>query len=146
MNEEISKYLGLYGSGHLNRRELLKSVIALTGSYATAHLLLESTGFTAPVISPQESGAANLDVATVQYPSSESQISAYLAKPKGSGKQPGIIVVHDERGLNEHIQNVARRFASEGFVALAPDMFSRDRKSTRLNSSHIQKSRMPSSA
>lgn len=114
-----------YKTGKMDRRDLLKAVIALTGSYTTAHLLLESTGLSANVISPLEAQAAGVDAETIKYPSGSIQVEGYLVKPQGTGKFPAIIVIHENRGLNEHIRDVARRFAAEGFVALAPDLLSR---------------------
>ncbi len=49
--------------------------------------------------------------------------SAYEARPSGAGAYPGILVVQEWWGLNEHIQDIARRLAAEGFVALAPDLY-----------------------
>ncbi len=56
---------------------------------------------------------------------SESTISAYLAKPAAEGTYPGVIVIHENRGLTDHIKDVARRLAKAGYVALAPDLVSR---------------------
>jgi carboxymethylenebutenolidase len=53
------------------------------------------------------------------------KLSGYLSKPKAKGKYPAIIVIHENRGLNEHTRDVARRFAKEGYVALAVDALSR---------------------
>ena len=50
---------------------------------------------------------------------------AYLSRPKGDAKLGAIIVIHENRGLVDHIKDVARRFAKDGFVALAPDLLSR---------------------
>lgn len=52
-------------------------------------------------------------------------IRAYLARPREAGPRPGIIVLHEAFGLVEHIKNVCRRFAAIGYVALAPDLYSR---------------------
>ncbi len=52
-------------------------------------------------------------------------IKAYLSKPKSAGSFPGLIIIHENRGLTPHIQDVARRFANQGYVALAPDLLSR---------------------
>ncbi len=117
--------VGRYKEGKMDRRELIKAVIAMTGSYAAAHVLLESTGLAANVISPIEAQAAGVDAETIQYPAGSVQVEGYLAKPQGTGKFPAILVIHENRGLNEHIRGVARRFAAEGFVALAPDLLSR---------------------
>jgi carboxymethylenebutenolidase len=52
-------------------------------------------------------------------------VDAFLARPRGSGSRPGLVVIHEIMGLTEHIKDVANRFASQGYVALAPDLFSR---------------------
>jgi carboxymethylenebutenolidase len=66
-------------------------------------------------------------VATEQltYPGASGEVKAYLARPAdASGKLPGVVVIHENRGLNPHIEDVARRLALEGFIALAPDFLS----------------------
>ena len=98
--------------GDITRRDLLVSIAAAAGSCAA-------------LISTVQAQSANVDAETIKYRSGQFDISGYLAKPKGAGPYPGVIVVHENRGLNEHIRDVARRFASEGFVALAPDLLSR---------------------
>lgn len=123
--DEIRKSVNLYRAGSITRRELLRSIITITGSYTAAHLFLESSGLAATLISQREAEAANVVAETVHYPSGQSQIEGYLVKPKSAGKHPAIVVIHENRGLNEHIRDVARRFAAEGFVALAPDLLSR---------------------
>src|SRR5262245_56135044 len=123
--QEISESLESYRSGRMNRRELLQSIIGVMGSYTAAHLFLERTGLAATLISAVEAQNANVDAETVKYPSGRFEITAYLVKPKGTAKHPAVIVIHENRGLNEHIRDVARRFASEGFIALAPDLRSR---------------------
>jgi len=62
---------------------------------------------------------------TVHYKSGDIQMEAYLARPKAKGTYPGLIVIQEWWGLNEHIKDIARRFAREGYVALAPDLYSR---------------------
>jgi len=123
---QISESVESYRSGRIRRRELLQSIIRATGSYAAAHLFLETSGLAATVISTIEAQNANVDAESVKYPSSgQFEMTGYLVKPKTPGKRRGVIVIHENRGLNEHIRDVARRFASEGFVALAPDLLSR---------------------
>ena len=110
----------------MDRRELLKALIALTGSVTTAHLLLQSSGgASAGVIAPLEAQEPGVTVEAIKYPSGSIQVEGYLAKPPGTGKFPAIISVHENRGLNDHFKGLARRFAAEGFVALAPDLLSR---------------------
>jgi carboxymethylenebutenolidase len=60
----------------------------------------------------------------IKYPGETGEVCAYLAQPKEDVKLPGVIVIHENRGLNPHIEDVARRVALEGFLALAPDALS----------------------
>jgi len=61
---------------------------------------------------------------TIKYSGVSGPMIAYLARPKGKKKRPAVIVIHENRGLQPHIKDVTRRFALEGFVALAPDALS----------------------
>ena len=124
--DDIRKAVDLYRSGLTSRRDLLKSLIAATGGYAAAQLFLESSGLAQPIPARRdEASAANVSAETVHFASGDVQVEGYIAKPKDSGKHPAVIVIHENRGLNEHIRDVTRRFATEGFVALAPDLLSR---------------------
>lgn len=60
---------------------------------------------------------------SISYPSGNTQIAAYLALPEGEGPFPGIVVIHEAFGLNENIKDIARRFADQGYAALAVDLF-----------------------
>ena len=122
---DIERSVQLYRGGRLNRRELLRSLIAFTGSYAAAHLVLESRGVAQSANSPSEAADADANAETIHYPSGEFQVEGYLVSPKSLGQHAAVIVIHEERGLNDHIRDVTRRFAAEGFVALAPDLLSR---------------------
>jgi carboxymethylenebutenolidase len=59
----------------------------------------------------------------VTFASNGSTAPGYLAKPEGNGPFPGVVVIQEWWGLEEHIKDVARRFAAEGFVAIAPDLY-----------------------
>ena len=62
----------------------------------------------------------------VQYPSQDgTQINAYLSRPAAAGRYPGVVVIMEAFGLNDHIKDVARRFAEQGYIAVAPDMYTR---------------------
>ena len=65
----------------------------------------------------------NITTATVSYPSDGEQASAYEARPEGDGPFPGVVVVMEWWGLDEHIRDVTERFAREGCYALAPDIY-----------------------
>lgn len=60
----------------------------------------------------------------VEYPGATGPVRAYLARQEGEAKAPGVIVIHENRGLNAHIEDVTRRVAEEGFLAVAPDALS----------------------
>ena len=62
-----------------------------------------------------------LDTKSITYPTPNGEMMAYVARPKGDDPLPAVIVIHENRGLNDHIRDVTRRMALEGFLALAPD-------------------------
>ncbi len=65
-----------------------------------------------------------LQVEDIKYPGETGDVLAHFARPKGKEKLPGVIVIHENRGLNPHTKEVARRVALEGFLAVAPDALS----------------------
>lgn len=125
---QIDQLAADYSGGKLPRREFLSRLAVITGSMAAAHLLVEKSGL-AQVISQKEVagavGAAEISGADVDFSQGETKLGGYLASPKGAGPFPAILVIHENRGLNEHTRDVARRFAREGFVALAADALAR---------------------
>lgn len=125
MKNQIENIVEQYKSEKLDRRGFLTKIIALTGTYAAAHLLLEQTGLAQTVVSDKESKKAKVDSMEVKYENGDVKLSGYLSKPLKKGKYPAILVIHENRGLNEHTRDVARRFAANGYVALAADALSR---------------------
>lgn len=125
MEKQIKNIVDEYVSEKLDRRGFLTRLIAVTGTYAAAHLLLEQTGLAQTVVSEKESKRANVDSKEIQYKNGDANLSGYLSKPLKKGKYPAILVIHENRGLNEHTRDVARRFAANGYVALAADALSR---------------------
>ena len=59
----------------------------------------------------------------VSFQSGKSTLEAYLARPEEPGPHPAVVVIHEIFGLNDNIRDIARRFANEGYVALAVDLF-----------------------
>ncbi len=113
-----------YTHAPLERRVFLERLATLTGSAAAAMAIL-------PLLGPNYANAAmtsaddsRLEIKTITYKGVNGDVKAYQAKPKGAGKLGAVIVVHENRGLNPHIEDVARRMALEGFVAVAPDLLS----------------------
>lgn len=121
------KYFDLYekySNGYLNRREFLKRLTVLAGGTAAAVTLLPllQKSFVQAQVVPKN--APRLDIENITYPAQTGQMNAHLARPKGDKKYPGVIVIHENRGLNPHTEEVARRVALEGFIAVAPDALS----------------------
>ena len=109
----------------LDRRAFMEKLTALAGSGAAAAAivpLLAANGAKAQMIPETDE---RLTAEDVTYPGAEGEMKGYLVRPKdASGDLPAVIVIHENRGLNAHIRDVARRMALEGFVALAPDFLS----------------------
>ncbi len=113
-----------YTNGRLDRREFLKTLTKLAGSTAAAVVLLpffESFYAKAQIVAEDDS---RLHTEYVKYSGETSEVIAYLARPKGEEKLPGVIVIHENKGLQPHIEDVNRRVALEGFLAIAPDALS----------------------
>ena len=68
---------------------------------------------------------SGVSTSLVQFPSDAFTIRAFLAKPARAIQAPGVVIIHEWWGLNEHIKDIAQRFAREGYVSLAPDFYSR---------------------
>lgn len=109
----------------LDRRKFMEKLTLLAGSGAAAATI-------APLLAASNAQAAMVEEAderlvteTVSYPGAKGEMKGYLVKPKDASASLGsVIVIHENRGLNGHIRDVARRVALEGFVALAPDFLS----------------------
>jgi carboxymethylenebutenolidase len=117
--------VGFLGGRLSARRRLVKLSLAATGIIVSASYLLGISGWAAAANPAQDGQSANVDGVMVQYDSSGISIDAYVVKPRGGGKNPAVIVIHDNQGLNDPIREVTKRFAAAGFVAMAPDLASR---------------------
>jgi carboxymethylenebutenolidase len=109
----------------LDRRGFMEKLTKLAGSGAAAAAI-------APLLAANQARAAMVDegdlriaAEDVTWPGVDGDMKGYLVTPaEQSGPLPAVIVIHENRGLNPHIKDVARRMALEGFVALAPDFLS----------------------
>ena len=110
-----------YCHGRIDRREFLKRAGALgAGALATAYGLMPNYA-RAQTISFTDS---RIKASYVTYPSpggNGDRMRGYLVHPAGNGPWPAVLVIHENRGLNPYIEDVARRAAVDGFLALAPD-------------------------
>lgn len=109
----------------LDRRGFMEKLTKLAGSAGAAAAiapLLAANKASAEVIAADDNRVKGKDVT---YAGSKGEMKGYLVRPKdAAGKLGGVIVIHENRGLNPHIRDVARRMALEGFIALAPDFLS----------------------
>ncbi|MBB3944884.1 carboxymethylenebutenolidase [Rhizobium skierniewicense] len=109
----------------LDRRKFMEKLTLLAGSGAAAATiapLLGASGAQAAIVSEADERLMAQDVT---YPGANGEMKGYLVTPKNASASLGsVIVIHENRGLNAHIRDVARRVALEGFVALAPDFLS----------------------
>ncbi len=120
---ELLELYDYYAHGKINRREFLERAAAFTlgvsalsvlAALSPDYALAEQVVFTDPGIIAEY----------VVYPSPEGHgdVRAYLVRPaEPAGKVPAVVVAHENRGLNPYIEDVARRLAKAGFIALAPD-------------------------
>jgi carboxymethylenebutenolidase len=126
-NKVDQKIINLYDEfthGGMNRRQFLDRLSEIAGSTAAAVALLpllQNNYAQAAIVAPDD---ARLVSERVAYDSPKAKINGYLVRPKSKGRRPAVVVIHENRGLNPHLEDVARRLASEGFLAYAPDLLS----------------------
>jgi carboxymethylenebutenolidase len=121
MDEKILGLYDEYSKGLLDRRDFIKKLAALAGGAAAALAVLpflEGSYAQAQIVADDD---PRLHVEDIKYPAETGEMLAHFAKPEGDKKLPGVIVIHENRGLNPHTKDVARRVALEGFLAMAPD-------------------------
>jgi carboxymethylenebutenolidase len=124
MDQRIIDLYDEFTHCHLDRRLFLQRLTALVGSTAAALALLpqlESSHAAAQTVPEND---ARLKTEDVKYPGSKGEVSGYVARPAAGARGPGVVVIHENRGLQPHIRDVARRAALAGYVALAPDLMS----------------------
>ncbi len=123
MDQRVIDLYDAFTHGGMNRREFLDRLVAMVGSTAAATALLpllENNYAQAAIVDPNDPRLATERLA---YDSPKGRIG-YLARPKAGGQRPVILVIHENRGLNPHLEDVARRFALEGFLGYAVDLLS----------------------
>ena len=123
------KYINLYDeythSDDMNRRDFIDRLAKLAGGSALALALLPSLENNHAKAQTVAKDDKNLDAKYIEYQGASGKMRGYLAMPKKiKGKIPAVVVIHENRGLNAHIEDVARRAALAGFIALAPDALS----------------------
>lgn len=122
MNSDVNEMYDEYRSGRVSRREFMKKLAVVTGGTAAAVIILP--GCNGASASSRKSGELKLINEFITYPGFTGDVRAYISLPEGKKKYPAVIVIHENRGLQPHIQDVNRRMAGEGFISLAPDALS----------------------
>jgi len=123
-DQELLNLFDKYVHGDVDRRGFLERATRYAVGGMTASMLLDalSPKFAEAQQIPKDD--ARIKPSTVEFssPKGQGKMRGYLVRPaKASGKLPGVLVVHENRGLNPHIEDIARRIALDGFMAFAPD-------------------------
>ncbi|HEY9537822.1 MAG TPA: dienelactone hydrolase family protein [Kiloniellaceae bacterium] len=109
----------------LDRRRFFDHLTRVAGGTAAAYALLpllENNYAAAALVAPDD---ARVATETVSFPGAHGELTGYMARPAGDmGRLPAVLIIHENRGLNPHIEDVVRRMALEGFVALGVDFLS----------------------
>ena len=124
VDQQIINLYDEFTHGGMNRRQFLDRLTEIAGSSAAAVALLpilQNNYAQAAVVPPDD---ARLVSERAAFESPKGKIDSYLVRPKAKGKRPVVLVIHENRGLNPHLEDVARRFAAEGYLAYAVDLLS----------------------
>ena len=123
MDQKIINLYDEYTHKPLTRDVFIKKLVMLTGSLAAAMTILPSLEGNYAMAQTRDN-EDDLFTERINYPTEGGEMKAYVARPKKEGKYPAVVVIHENRGLNPHIEDVTRRAAKAGFLALAPDALS----------------------
>ena len=121
---QLLELYDFYAHGIISRREFLDRAAKYTVGGVTAMSVLASLSPDYALATQVEFTDPDIVAEYIMYPSpnGHGEVRGYLVKPaNATGKLPGVVVVHENRGLNPYIEDVARRVAKAGFIALAPD-------------------------
>jgi carboxymethylenebutenolidase len=126
----VTEFIEEYEDGQMSRADLERRVAGVLGAAEAASVLAG-----VPVVAPRRrlraalrgpiQGGAGIETQDVTIPIQGGELRAYLARPEGDGRRPAVLAIHENRGLVDHIKDCARRLAAAGYVALAPDLLSR---------------------
>jgi carboxymethylenebutenolidase len=122
--QELLDLFDLYVHGDIGRRQFLDDAKRFAAAGVTATALWESLrpNYAWAQQVPKDDSRIRAEYASVPSPQGNGTIRGYLVRPaEAAGKLPGVLVVHENRGLNPYIEDVARRAATENFIAFAPD-------------------------
>jgi Dienelactone hydrolase and related enzymes len=124
MDEKIISFYADYKQGRTNRRDFVRKLAIVAGSSAAALALIPILEANSMEVSSSIQADPDLMSEFIKYQGETGEVKGFLAWPKVGKKFPAILIIHENRGLQPHIQDVTRRMAKEGFLALAPDALS----------------------
>src|SRR5438105_8072258 len=122
--QDLLNLFDRYVHGDIDRRDFLEGAKKYAVGGLTATAIWESLrpNYAWAQQVPKDDSRIKTEYATVPSPEGNGNIRGYLVRPaKATGKAPGVLVVHENRGLNPYIEDVARRLGTENFIAFAPD-------------------------
>jgi carboxymethylenebutenolidase len=122
-DQELLTLYDRFAHGLIGRREFLDRAAKFAVGGVTAAALLDSLSPKYALAKQVDEGDPRIEGEFIEYdsPAGHGKIRGYLVRPAGGGKRGGVVVIHENRGLNPYIEDVARRVAVAGFTALAPD-------------------------
>ena len=123
-DQELLILFDAYVHGDLDRRGFLDRAgkFAVGGLTAAGLLAALSPDFAAAQVVPKDDARLSTELVDVPSPMGYGSLKAYVAKPANAvGKLPSVLVIHENRGLNPHIEDITRRIARDGYLAFAPD-------------------------
>jgi len=122
-DQELLNLFDRYVHGLIDRRQFLEGAGKFAAAGMTAVALLDALNprFAEAQQVPKDDKRLVTEAVEYDSPAGSGKAKGYLVRPKGKKKLPAVLVVHENRGLNPHIEDVTRRMALEGFVAFAPD-------------------------
>jgi carboxymethylenebutenolidase len=142
----VEEFIEDYAEGRLSRRAALRMLAGLTGAAMAAQMLDAHAQQPATAPAAATPGASALSVApndpavvatSVRFPGVDAEIGGYLARPANPGRFPIVLVCQENRGVTPYIEDVTRRLAKAGYVALAVDLLAREGGTAKLDSDSI---------
>ena len=123
-DQELLNLFDKYVHGDIDRRGFLERAAKFAVGGVTALMLLDTLNprFAEAQQVPKDDKRLKIETVEIDSPKGTGKVKAYFARPASAkGKLPGVLVIHENRGLNPHIEDIARRIALEGYDAFAPD-------------------------
>ena len=124
MDQKITTLYADYRQGRTTRRDFVRKLVLVAGSTTAAMALIPILDENSMKFSPSDQADPDLISEFIKYPGETGDVKAFISRPKTGSKFPAVLIIHENRGLQPHIQDVTRRMAKEGFLAMAPDALS----------------------